>query len=102
VENVDVPFGAFEAIVQGVDLVGIFLFPGGGSTSIIGTTRTWGVPGLGTVRSESLPDGGGSLVAELLDTNRQFLPEPTALLGQLCALAVVLMLWTSRSSRAGT
>lgn len=64
-----------------------------------GTLRIWLVPGLGSIRFENtLPTGTD--VFELVDTNREFVPEPSVVLLDFSALAVLAALWVRRREHA--
>lgn len=95
IESIEVPFGTFDAIQVQTQLdVSVEVEPGV-INEVRGTTRDWIVPGLGSIRSEvTLPTGTD--VFELVDTNRVFVPEPSASLLQFSALAVLVALRARR------
>jgi hypothetical protein len=95
VEPVEVPFGTFDAIQMQTQLdLSIEVEPGVVNDVRV-TQRIWLVPGLGLIRSETtLPTGTG--VFELVDTNRVFVPEPSASLLQFSALTVLVALRVRR------
>ena len=93
IEITDVPFGSgFEALVVETDAAIVFV-ENGKDVAWDGLTRThFLVPGLGTIRSETLGGGGrpDSSVIELIDTSRNVVPEPTSTLLHAAALATLL------------
>jgi hypothetical protein len=89
VEPVSVPFGTFDAIQVQIQLdLSIEVSPGMTETARV-TQRQWIVPGLGTVKVENTVAQGVD-VFELTDTNREFVPEPSAALLSYAALLTLL------------
>jgi hypothetical protein len=91
IEPIEVPFGEFNAIqVQTQIDLSVEVAPGV-TNEASATTRDWLAPGLGVIRSEAvLPTGID--VFELVDTNREFVPEPSASLLQFSVVAALVVL----------
>jgi hypothetical protein len=89
VEPVSVPFGTFDAIQVQIQLdLSIEVSPGMTETARV-TQRQWIVPGLGVIKLENTLAQEVD-VFELTDTNREFVPEPSAALLSYAALLTLL------------
>jgi hypothetical protein len=89
IEPVSVPFGTFDAIQVQIQLdLSIEVSPGTTNTARV-TQRQWIVPGLGVIKLENTLAQGVD-VFELTDTNREFVPEPSADLLSCAALLTLL------------
>lgn len=100
IEPVSVPFGTFDSIQRRIQLDLTLEVSPGQFQSVRATSRDWLAAGLGSIRIEQdLPDGLN--VFELLDTNREFVPEPMTPLLRLPALGVLAALaWRVRKVSA--
>ena len=95
IESIEVPFGTFDAIQVQTQLdLSVEVEPGV-TNEVRATSRDWIVPGLGAIRSEAVLPTGVDFF-ELVDTNRVFVPEPSASLLQFSALAVLVALRARR------
>jgi hypothetical protein len=93
IEPVSVPFGTFDAIQIQIQFdISIEVSPGMTNTARA-TQRQWIVPGLGVIKLENTLAQGVD-VFELTDTNRVFVPEPSA---DLLSCAALLTLLACRS-----
>jgi hypothetical protein len=89
-EQVTVPYGTFDALKIQEELR-FFGTVEGSPIELRSTTVGWSVPGLGQVKAEITEDGNTD-VFELVDTNRQEVPEPSAALMGLTSIITVAVL----------
>jgi hypothetical protein len=89
-EQVTVPYGTFDALKIQEELR-FFGTVEGSPIELRSTSVVWSVAGLGQVKAEITEDGNTD-VFELVDTNRQEVPEPSAALMGLTSIITVAVL----------
>jgi hypothetical protein len=94
-EEITVPFGTFPAV-----RIDQTLTLSDGVETEISTQTIWAAAGLGAVKVEDTTEPT-TIVSELIDTNRMFVPEPTSALLQLFALSMLVLLRSGEPRLSG-
>ena len=87
-EPVTVPFGTFQAVRRQIEIEIAVEIPPGQTEEVRATSRDWLVPNLGAVLVEQTFPSRVDLY-ELVDTNREPVPEPTSSIQLLAAWAAL-------------